>query len=983
MFHNSLRRILTTVVVAAMASIVLTPVAVADPSPEPPSNEVTEATSLEILNPGFELPLANDGSIPGWSIWGQQYPQTSYAVTDDLSHSGSSSLRIDDKNTERGIGIESDAVPVESGQSYMAKAMISIERSRASISVRYYDQNEELLHSEATILSSTDGEWTEISATLEAPVGTRTATVLFNSSTVDTGLAALDDVELTAVNDEPPPDTGPPSPEEVEAMDPRIDHIGAPVTSSRTWNTLLAEENGRSVVYGVYAGVGSSVSPAAFVVADAETGEIIRSVPVPGASGTVEVELATDGRAYFGTSSDFNLWRYDPATHEVEKIGPLNPADPSSSQIWALAAAENGTMYVGTYPEGTLYRYDPANGGHIENLGVVDETQQYIRALEYDHKRGALFAGVGGSRAQVYRIDVATGERQPLLTEESAPGAQDEQFISSFNFDGDRLFARSGSNQLLVLTAEGEVEYWTGVDRERFGYLVEPRPDAPGKFIFALNTYWEYDSTTGTTRDLGIPIDGVLSDAQWVERDDPDWPGWTMVASTGSGVQTVNFETERTEFVTIEYSNPAEVQKILTGPESLYASGYTSGLARFDSVTAEIGDTYDGGQYESSAVRDGKLILGAYGDGRVLEYDPATGAAPSQIFSLEDEGQDRPFGMSYDEEGDRLFVGTVAKYGSNQGALTQYDFATGERTVYTDQIVAEQSVVSVLYHEGLVYVGTTLDGGLAAPPSDQTSGHFIVFDPDTGEVAQDIIPVEGDEGVTGLLFGPDGLIWGVSEDTVFKYDPATEEIVFSEPLLGDRYGTNTVWAFAYLVVGADGAVYGTNRYQFFRIDAETMEYTQILDGVGNYANVDENGDIVFANGINVYKYSVPRDGEPPTCDETVTGQVNGRVSVDAESVLCLDGATVNGGVNVSEGGTLIASDSRLNGGVHTVNAAAVELRDSEVRGLVRVNDTSGNVIIAGNEIRGGLTCSDNATEPTNEGESNQVTGRQSGQCANL
>jgi hypothetical protein len=537
-------------------------------------------------------------------------------------------------------------------------------------------------------------------------------------------------------------------------------------------------------------------------------------------------------------------------------------------------------MYIGSYPKGLLYLYDPATGT-IENLGQVDPTQKYIRALAYDLERGNLYVGVGGSRAQIYKIS-RDGTKKALLSEERTPGAMDHSFISTFTVVDGKLFARGGLSELLVIDANDEVEYWKGDGKEAFGYQVTPRPDAPGRYIFTYaETFWEYDSTTRTTRDLGIPNNGYLNDGFWTQLDDPEWPGWTLVAATHQGVVKLNLERGISEGADIDYRNPILIQKLLDGPDSLYASGYMVGLAPFDSVTGVAGSTVQAGQFESSAVRDGKMLLGTYGHGRLLEYDPATGAAPREIFSLQAEEQDRPFALDYDPVTDTAWMGTVPYYGHNQGALTSYDFTTGTKTVWTDEIIHEQSVISVLHHDGLVYVGTTLDGGLGAEPSGETEAHFIVFDPTTGTKVRDLVPVPGDEGVTGLMVGPDGLIWGVSEDTVFKYDPSTEEIVFSEPMLGTRYGTSTVWAWAYLGIGKDGNVYGTNRSQLFRIDAETMEYTKLVNGVGNYLNIDASGDVVFASGVNVYKYAVP-DGDGGA------GEIDLRVST---SSLC-EGGTV-------------------------------------------------------------------------------------------
>ncbi|SDS51528.1 PQQ-binding-like beta-propeller repeat protein [Jiangella sp. DSM 45060] len=791
-----------------------------------------------------------------------------------------------------------------------------------------------------------------------------------------------------------------PAPDEVVAQNPRLSHLGAPVTTKIITNMVMGEEDGRQVVYGVYRGAGETDSPAAFVVSDALTGELVRSLHLPGASHATEVRAATDGKVYFGTTYDYNFWVYDPVTKDVTNLGPLNEETPTDGYVWSLAAAEDGKMYVGTYPKGHLYLYDPADGT-VTNLGQVDPSQSYIRAMAYDLERQNLYVGVGGSRAQIYKVS-SDGTTTALITDENAPGLQDESFVFSFTFTGDRLFARGGSSQLLVIGADDQVEYWTDSGKEMFGYHVSERPDAPGRYVFTYgSTFWEYDAATGTKRDLGIPNNGYLNDAYWTDLGDPDWPGPTMVAATSEGVARINLTTGESVAHEIEFSNPVAIQKILTGPDSMYASGYMEGLTPFDSVTGDAGATLKSGQYESSAVRDGKMLLGAYGNGRVLEYDPAAGTAPRQLFDLKAEDQDRPFAMDYDEENDRLFVGTVPYYGNNQGALAVYDFATRKKSVYTAEVVADQSVISVLHHDGLLYVGTTLDGGLGAPPSGQTEAHFVVFDPDTGQKVHDFVPVAGDEGVTGLMVGPDGLIWGVSEDTVFKYDPAQQKIVFSKKLLVNRYGTSTVWAWAYLVTGADGNVYGTNRGSLFRIDAETMEYTRLVNGVGNYANVDANGDILFSSGINIFRYDVPG---PVVCDQEITGTQTGPLAV-TEGTTCVTDATVVGPVTVGAAAGLVLTGSEVTGPVRAHTAATVTITGSTISGPTHVTGTTGTLtvtgnditgpveltgntttappVVGGNTITGPLACSGNDPAPVSDGDANTVTGPRTGQCADL
>ncbi|WP_157574680.1 hypothetical protein [Jiangella muralis] len=946
-------------------------------TPAPAAGSAAVADPV-LVNPSFEEPVA-DGAIPGWQLVGAERPDTSYAVTEDAAQDGTHSLSITDGSDVYGVAIESDHFDVEVRRAYTAAAMTRVDRDQLAVYLRFYDAEGHRLTNVATPQGETGGAWTKTSITATAPEGAVTGTVLLYSATSPRGAGYFDTVTVTAGAVEPPRLTDP-TPADVVAQNPRISHLGTPVTSKITTNAVLGDEGGTAVTYGVYRGHPDTDHPATFVVANADTGEVIRALPAAGAEGTFETRASTDGTIYFATTPDFHLWSYDPGTQQLRDIGPLNPQTPKDGHAFTMTAGPDGTMYIGTYPKGYLYLYDPADDS-ITNLGAVDPTQAYIKGLAYDFERDTLYVGTGGTRAQIFKV-APDGTTTELLSDEATPGAMDESFVSTFTFVDDRLFARV-ANQLLVIRADDTVEYWRGQGNEMHGYHVSARPDAPGKYVFTFgSTFWEYDSATRTTRNLGIATNGYLNDSRWVQLDDPEWPGYSLLAATQDGTVLMNPATGRSEPHTVEFANPVTVQKILTGPDSMYASGYMVGLAPFDSVTGEAGETLQSGQYESSAVRGDTMLLGSYGNGRVSEYDPAAEVAPRLLFDLKAEGQDRPFGMDYDEENDRLFVGTVAYYGSNQGALTQYDFATGEKIVHTTGIVTDQSVISVLYHDGLVYAGTTVDGSLGAPPSGQTDGHFVVFDPDTGQQVRDIIPVAGDEGVTGLTVGPDGLIWGVSEDTVFKYDPATEEIVFSEKLLRTRYGTSTVWAWAYLVTGADGNVYGTNRFSVFRIDPETMEYTLLVNGVGNYANVDANGDLLFSHGVDVYRYDVP---DALQCDREITGTHTGPVAV-TDGTLCVTDATVSGPITATGADTVAITGSTITGPIHlTGTTGTLTLTGNDITGAVSLtgNTTEAPSVVGDNRIDGPLACSGNAPAPVDGGDPNTVTGPTAGQCAGL
>ncbi|MCH7230539.1 glycosyl hydrolase 53 family protein [Glycomyces sp. L485] len=145
------------------------------------------------------------------------------------------------------------------------------------------------------------------------------------------------------------------------------------------------------------------------------------------------------------------------------------------------------------------------------------------------------------------------------------------------------------------------------------------------------------------------------------------------------------------------------------------------------------------------------------------------------------------------------------------------------------------------------------------------------------------------------------------------------------------------------------------------------------------------------------------------CDTVVSGTRFGPLSVESGTTCLGDGARVFGPVNVAEGAGLAADGARITGPVSAAGADVVVLCDtrvlgpvsltggssvtlgnprtdcapSRVTGPVRVTDTTGWNVIAGNEVFGPLSCTGNAPAPVNNGATNEVLGPKTGQCAGL
>ncbi|MGI5488098.1 M64 family metallopeptidase [Microtetraspora malaysiensis] len=167
----------------------------------------------------------------------------------------------------------------------------------------------------------------------------------------------------------------------------------------------------------------------------------------------------------------------------------------------------------------------------------------------------------------------------------------------------------------------------------------------------------------------------------------------------------------------------------------------------------------------------------------------------------------------------------------------------------------------------------------------------------------------------------------------------------------------------------------------------TVEYRSI-DPSGNYGTPKN--------------FTVTTLAAPPECTTTITGTRNGALSVRS-GVTCLDDARINGGVTVDSGASLVVKGGTINGSLNATGAAEIHLLKATVHGSVAIHGTTGQLIIAGSDlrgsvgltgnttvdapvvtgtsVRGGLACGGNTPAPSDAGVANGVTG--TGQCAEL
>ncbi|MGD7789501.1 hypothetical protein ACQCX2_14385 [Propionibacteriaceae bacterium Y1700] len=658
----------------------------------------------------------------------------------------------------------------------------------------------------------------------------------------------------------------PPTPE-VQAVvdaDPNITYLGEPVQVSQSSAPAIGVLDGRQVSYQVFKGTANSENPGAFTAVDLLTGEVVLDLPMATADTARALTVASDGKVYAATYFDQKLWQFDPATRQLRDLGTYEP-EPTDAQPFGLCNGPHGQVFIPTYKHSALYKYDPA-ADKITQVRIVNPANTYLHACAWDPKTNDLYVSAGGTKAELWRIaDLGTGAMTKMTSEATTPGMEAETFLMGMWLIGDHLFARTKNLRFMVMGTDGVVDHWTQ-SQTIGGYHVIPVKGQPDKVLYTYSGHvMEYSISAATVRDTGMTVKSYFGDA--VHTDDGSLIGTDAVGTFRLAADGTYSGTP------INFSQPTAIQKLLAGPNGkMFASGYPTGLAEVDTTGGgTVHPSLSSGQYESAVVRNGSMFVGHYGNAKFSSFDPSRpAAAPKLIFDGLAEHQDRPMAMAYNPDRDEVYMGTIAAYGTVQGGLAVYDAATREHVWLDDEIVANQSIISVTYNpaDKLVYIGTNVDGGMGIEQPAGMESELVVWDPATRQVVRRLVPVADREGVTGLLVAPDGMIWGWAEDTFFVYDPAKNQVTHTQGGLAPRYVDGQfywAWAFQY-ASPIDGNVYVTVGSKLLRIDPDTLQVTQIATGAA-FGNIDTVGDIYFSSRSHAYKYVVPRpvaDGPPTT-----------------------------------------------------------------------------------------------------------------------
>jgi streptogramin lyase len=586
--------------------------------------------------------------------------------------------------------------------------------------------------------------------------------------------------------------------------------------------------DGRMRAYAIVSGENAALN-----VIDAETGDRIDALPLPGASGGWGITVDDGGKVYLGSYYNGTLYSYDPATGQATNHGRLIETE---GYLYGLSHAPDGTIFGGTTPNAHAFAFNPATGQVTDFGAFTVGGAKYVRATAYDPDTGTLFIGLGATGTRLFAIDVATGTHREIPVPEAVRGTMvtdlrvhegkllgylDAKLVAFDAVTGQHLPLTDGTTGQQVnstsLISRGVSEPLNGVV---YYSGFPPGATTPHRLMML-------DLATLTFRPAPrVDTAGVLPGAAIGFGWDEGPNGPVLRAFTGNyGGQAIAYDvttqvlTKQTYDLLPTEPNLGHVLAGLpdaSGNAVVYANAFLNGnTAAYDPAAASSRALPRFGQVEGWIWHEGKLYSGSYPNGNVQVWDPATPTvAPTVLFSLEQaHHQNRPMTLVADPS--RLYVGTTPGYGLYGGALTIYDFATKTYEVHRN-LIPDQTISALLKTGNVLLGGSSVDGGTGSGDPIATEAKLFKADPVTGAVLATYTPVPGARSINALTRTAAGEIWGLADGTAFRFDlrlgRVTKRIQVypSDQKSGATDGE--------LIAHPNGKLYGVSRQQSFVVD---------------------------------------------------------------------------------------------------------------------------------------------------------------------
>jgi len=532
-----------------------------------------------------------------------------------------------------------------------------------------------------------------------------------------------------------------------------------------------------------------------------------------------------------------NIYRWDLSTPNLPAVGVGETGD---RDIRALAVAPDGKVYAAggglTTNAPSLWEYDPETSA-VTSWGVPDPGATIAQAVAatastvYFGTGSTLGGGNGSSPGRLFAFDRATKTSTNILPAEVAAGVS----VTSLSvLDGQLGVGVKGPGKSVLINLADHSKYTiiakTGVMFRQLGNQV---------FFVKEPGVWSYNMTTKKitqilTEDVG---------AMW---------GLDVYGSNALTVSSYDvIEVDPVTKTAAKYDltqagapgGPQLCMGLAAGAGDVYVGG-TGTIARHQLASDQVSYLRATGEAKDAIVVGGILYTGQYNSRGIYAYDPGTAQLPYQVAALP-PGQNRPLDVCWDAVNGLVIAGAQNDTGGG-GCFAAYNPVTTQVISKVNPIDNLQMVRAVATKNGVAYLG----GDNIYPDGPRST--VVAWDPLANQELWRIDPGQTAGIAAMAIHGK--FLYGMSRRAagLFVIDLDTRQMVHQ----GDLSSVCT--DFGALQVSR-GIVYGVSDSTVFRIDPATFAVSVVAADInggwysGPHITADEDGLLYTLRGPNLVR----------------------------------------------------------------------------------------------------------------------------------
>jgi hypothetical protein len=667
------------------------------------------------------------------------------------------------------------------------------------------------------------------------------------------------------------------------------DNLGPMIfKSSAISSKIAANNNGDYFIYYIMHG-----SPAALVVVDYKTKEIVHSFTLEDSKSAWGLDVDKNGKLWVGGSVSSVLYSYDPNTEVFEKHGAIfsNKSDTSIQDL----IVEGNKVYAGSAYGGALVAFNTETN-EIEEFGQIRKRREFVKSIVADEKADEIFVSIGSPMDLLVKKP-KTKNFTSFLPSKYMSEKYAQDLILTDKYVVARLYPSNvavvfdrktlkiedefelNSKTVSKLSPDGKSIYYTK-EQQLIKYDFETKEHTElGLFLpkgtEAINLDFIQKKSAEEVGSHKDELKGKVPVVKSFEHSAPvieepileestdeskEWILSGMVDNLGQLFE-YNPQTEEINYLQFELpEQPVELYTLASSSDGtkIFGNGYMSGgLGVYDVATGNKELYRNISQIESMYDINNKLYIGAYPLARLLVYDrslPWNTDNPKEVIRMNQYGQERTTAVAPYNNGKEIVFGTLPDASVGGGSLAFYNPESEKMEIYENYIY-NQSIVSLVSRGTEVFGGTSIHANQQVNPRGARLFYFNRNNPEDKKYIH--LPFDSSM-ITSLIVDKDNKVWGMADGKLFVYTDEWTDVKSVEllPLISGRFRN------AQIVDNNDGFIYGSVEGKFFKITKATLEVEWLKDK-GVYGLVkDVNGNLYYYDGgSNLWKYTIEKNRE--------------------------------------------------------------------------------------------------------------------------